>query len=470
MLLRVLFSGRNPDLLITPTPRRNKFLNPSTPPLSNPNLGPVKNADSHQKQLYVQSDLKVPFIITIVHCRVHHPNPSSTRLREYKIDTLQSILVVWTLSSNDTKLNNAKISELKSEAAERGRPAEGHDTQIDGLGIVLHPSGKGVWRINYEDPITRRRRRKKFGYFPALAITQARQIASEKFQMVALGLDPFASPDDNGALTIERAWKRDAGSDHEMERLSALQSAWAGWLFWGAARIFGFRVEVTWRDAAPAGPMILLMRHASVADTVLAGVFVTGEHGIRLRYVLKHELLWDPCLDVVGNRLPNYFVRRGSADPARELEGVRSLLEGLAAREGVLIYPEGTRFTLEKRARVLNRLRERGDQELFARAQRLRHTLPPRIGGTLSLLEHNPGLDVVIAAHVGFDKAGTFWDLWNGALRGALVRAEFRRIPYHELPRDRAELTSWLFEQWELVDEWVAENSANPATRGGPDD
>lgn len=105
------------------------------------------------------------------------------------------------------KLNNSKIAQLKTEAAAKGGPAQGHDTQIDGLGIVLHPSGKGVWRINYEDPITRRRRRKKFGYFPALTIAQARQIASEKFQMVALGLDPFASPDD-GMLTVERAWKR----------------------------------------------------------------------------------------------------------------------------------------------------------------------------------------------------------------------------------------------------------------------
>lgn len=105
------------------------------------------------------------------------------------------------------KLNNSKISQLQSEAVEKGRPAEGHDTQIDGLGIVLHPSGKGVWRINYNDPLTGRRRRKRFGTYPALTVAQARQVASEKFQKVALGLDPFdtTEPDE---VTVEGAWKR----------------------------------------------------------------------------------------------------------------------------------------------------------------------------------------------------------------------------------------------------------------------
>ena len=105
------------------------------------------------------------------------------------------------------KLNNSKISQLHNEAANNGKPAEGHDTQIEGLGIVLHPSGKGVWRIDYRDPITGKRRRRRIGKFPALTVVQARQVASEKFQRVALGLDPFTTPDAE-ALTVERAWKR----------------------------------------------------------------------------------------------------------------------------------------------------------------------------------------------------------------------------------------------------------------------
>jgi hypothetical protein len=105
------------------------------------------------------------------------------------------------------KLNNSKISQLGSDAVRKGKSAEGHDTQIDGLGIVMHPSGKGVWRINYRDPKTGERRRKKFGKFPALSIAQARLIASDKFQQIALGIYPFAAPE-NEVLTVEKAWNR----------------------------------------------------------------------------------------------------------------------------------------------------------------------------------------------------------------------------------------------------------------------
>ena len=48
-------------------------------------------------------------------------------------------------------------------------------------------------------------------------------------------------------------------------------------------------------------------------------MIVAREARIRLRYVLKHELRWDPCLDIVGWRLPNAFVRRGAQDTAGDV-------------------------------------------------------------------------------------------------------------------------------------------------------
>jgi steroid 5-alpha reductase family enzyme len=42
-------------------------------------------------------------------------------------------------------------------------------------------------------------------------------------------------------------------------------------------------------------------------NAILTSVLLTHRHGIDFRHVLKRELLWDPCLDVMGNRLPNYF-------------------------------------------------------------------------------------------------------------------------------------------------------------------
>jgi hypothetical protein len=61
-------------------------------------------------------------------------------------------------------------------------------------------------------------------------------------------------------------------------------------------------------------PVIVFLRYASVADTLLPAVFLANPNGLKLRYVLKHELLLDPCLDIVGNRLPNSFVQRSAGD------------------------------------------------------------------------------------------------------------------------------------------------------------
>jgi 1-acyl-sn-glycerol-3-phosphate acyltransferase len=249
------------------------------------------------------------------------------------------------------------------------------------------------------------------------------------------------------------------GGARHMESLFRLQGVWSGALLHGAARIFGFRIEAEGAEHADR-PMLLMLRHASVADTLLAAELVSRPHRIHLRYVLKRELLWDPCLDLVGNRLPNYFVRRDSTDSDREIEGVRALMKGLGPDEGVLIYPEGTRFTPEKRTQVLKRLRDGGHAELARRAEGLRHTLPPRLGGTLALIDVNPGLDVVFAVHTGFEGASSFWQLWNGALRNARVRVKFWRIPASDIPRQREERIEWLFENWQAMDGWLEEQAA----------
>jgi 1-acyl-sn-glycerol-3-phosphate acyltransferase len=253
------------------------------------------------------------------------------------------------------------------------------------------------------------------------------------------------------SLARRRGWR-----ERTLARNFALETWWARTLFEGAARIFGFRLETQGEEALAATPLLLLLRHASVADTLLPAVLVQARFGTRLRYVLKRELLWDPCLDLVGNRTPNYFVRRGSSDSAREIRGVTRLARNLGPGEGVLIYPEGTRFTAEKRARVLERLRAGGDPELITRAESLRHVLPPRLGGTLALLD--AGVDVVFGTHAGFEAAGTFWDLWHGSLVGRVIRARFWRVPATEIPHDPAARTRWLFEHWQRVDDWVAES------------
>ncbi|MES2641700.1 MAG: lysophospholipid acyltransferase family protein [Myxococcota bacterium] len=241
-----------------------------------------------------------------------------------------------------------------------------------------------------------------------------------------------------------------------LERNFRLQCWWAGTLFRAGERLFDLRVAVEGVDCAAPGPILLLVRHASVADTLLPAVFVSTRLGIRLRYVLKRELLWDPCLDIVGQRLPNVFVRRGSRDPARELANVRALATNLGPTDGALLFPEGTRFSPRRRAEALARLSAGGDPALAVRAAGLTHVLPPRLGGTLALLDAAPDADVVFCGHVGFDGALRLGDLWNGALVGRSVRVVFWRCPRASIPADRDARVDWLYREWERLDAWVA--------------
>jgi len=254
----------------------------------------------------------------------------------------------------------------------------------------------------------------------------------------------------------------------DAERWSALhyrvQDAWGTSLLRAAERLFDLRVEIEELGDGPAGrrarldqgPYLLLLRHASTGDTLLASALVGRPHGMRLRYVLKRELLWDPCLDVVGNRLPHVFVDRASDDSQREIARVQALARDLSARDGVLIYPEGTRFSEAKRARVLERLAREGDAKQLEYARSLHAVLPPRPGGALGLLEAAPQADVVVCAHTGFEGAATLAQIWKGELLHRTIRVRFQRIPRSAIPTQRADQADWLRERWQEIDAWVA--------------
>ena len=258
-----------------------------------------------------------------------------------------------------------------------------------------------------------------------------------------------------GLVLLSGAWIL-AGFGASRRRLQSsaywIQLWWARNLFGAFRRIFRVAIDVEGDEVATPGPIVLLLRHASIADVLLPNVLVTRRHGLLLRYVLKRELLVDPSLDVAGNRMPNHFVDR-DGDTAAEVARVAALTEDLGPDDGVIIYPEGTRFTEAKQARVLERLRSRGSQ-LAARAARLRHVLPPRLGGPLVLLD--AGVDVVVMAHTGLEPLGRVKDAWRGDIVGSTVSVGMWRVPASEVPGDRVGRVRFLFEQWERVDAWIA--------------
>ena len=247
-----------------------------------------------------------------------------------------------------------------------------------------------------------------------------------------------------------------------------VQQLWAGVLFGAATRLMGLRVEIEGDEAITPGPVIVLIRHASILDNLLPSALVARRHQLRLRYVLKRELLSDPCLDVAGKRLPNYFVRRGTGERA-ERENVRRLAEGLAVDDGILLYPEGTRFTAERRARALAGIAER-DPQRAERMASIQHLLPPKVGGFLALLDGAPDADVVVMAHAGLDGLRLISDIWQGALVGRTIAVRFDRTAREQIPSDASGRVLWLDAAWAAADRWVAGELASeppPAERVG---
>lgn len=240
------------------------------------------------------------------------------------------------------------------------------------------------------------------------------------------------------------------GGSRRIEAVYRLQTVWTGWVFHLVRVVFGLDFRIEGQESVAPGPILVLSRHVSLIDTLLPARFVTRATGIRLRYVLKRELLLDPALDLAGSLLPNHFVTR--RDTESDLAGIRSLAAGLGPAEGVLIYPEGTRFSEEKRRVLVERQTRRG-------GRMYRRVLPPRPAGTLTLLEAT-GADVVVLAHRGLEGLGRVSDVWSGGVVNGEVSLSFRRIPRADIPKGRAERVAWLEEVWGDLDDWVSSPGA----------
>lgn len=232
-----------------------------------------------------------------------------------------------------------------------------------------------------------------------------------------------------------------------------LQQWWARFLLRAIFGLLRLRLEVRESELSAPGPIVMFMNHASFIDTLLPIDLVCRAHGMRLRYALKKELLIDPCLDIVGNRLPNYFVDRAGVTES-EIAGIRRMADDLGERDGIMIFPEGTRFTPAKRHRVLAKIKERSP-DLHERAQQLEHVLPPRLGGALALLDvarRSGAIDVLFCVHSGMKGFASVREMLSGELVGQEVRVTFWRVPSADIPATRDEQIAWLYDQWYRVD------------------
>ena len=231
----------------------------------------------------------------------------------------------------------------------------------------------------------------------------------------------------------------------------ALQTWWCRSLIQALGFTVGLQITVEGAENVGAGPFVAFCRHASLADSIMSSWVVASHVGLRPRFVLKKELKMDPCLDILGHRLPNYFVDRESSDIAGELQGIEQMAAGLGVKDCAVIFPEGSRASAKKRVRALERLRERSPQRAETLAG-LKHLIPPKPAGANALLSAVPEANVLTMWHSGFDGLDTFSGILSHLGRAkANVHVRVEEISRASIPSGEA-FVSWLDAKWVEMD------------------
>ena len=235
-------------------------------------------------------------------------------------------------------------------------------------------------------------------------------------------------------------------------RMQVLMRYYGSGLVNSTRRVLGVRLVVNGLDEALAagGPVLVLGHHTSLLDSAIP-VLLLGEKGYGLRYVIKDTLALAPAFDIGGHFLPVHFVNRSGKRTSSEMDAISDLAGGLHGNEAFVLFPEGSFYNKRRHERSIERLRTDAPH-LVERAEKLRHTLPPRAGGALALLAGAPEADVVMMAHTGLEWFNSLPNIIHHVPLTAPVHIVFWRVPRSEVPTDAGGQYDWLFEQFERVD------------------
>jgi len=238
-------------------------------------------------------------------------------------------------------------------------------------------------------------------------------------------------------------------------------------IYRGAEGTYGLRVEVEEpeftaeeRLARLARPVIVLSRHAGPGDSFLLVHQLLTVYQRRPRVVMKAALQLDPSVDIVGNRLPNVWIRHRQTGESIFTREIERLARGLDQNGALVIFPEGGNWTPHRWRRGIRRLEHQGRLDLAARARHMPNLLPPRPGGALAAISACPEADVIFVAHAGLDNIVTLGDVWGKFPIDQVIRARWWRVRSGEVPRsaDHEAQVQWLYDWWERIDTWISEN------------
>ncbi len=230
----------------------------------------------------------------------------------------------------------------------------------------------------------------------------------------------------------------------------------------------GLTVDNPFRRGSGAGgkPVLVFSRHAGAGDSFLLVGLLVRTYGRRPRIVLKDQLQFDPCVDVVLNRLPNRFISPNPAPGAGVVDSIAELAAGLKPDGALILFPEGGNFSESRRQKAIQRLVDDNLDDLVPLAEELTHVLPPRPGGAIAAIDASPDADVMFVAHTGLERLASLRDLWNELPMRTEVRMAWWTVPAEHVPTDHHERITWLYAWWEHIDTWIEDRRLADTPKG----
>ncbi|MEG8243217.1 integrase arm-type DNA-binding domain-containing protein [Acinetobacter baumannii] len=103
------------------------------------------------------------------------------------------------------RLTALKVKNLKFDEATSNKYTDG-----DGLYLQINKNGSKYWRMDYTNPITKKRNTLALGVYPTIALEQARKRRDEVKLQLAEGKDPASERDikrEQAKLSMSNAFK-----------------------------------------------------------------------------------------------------------------------------------------------------------------------------------------------------------------------------------------------------------------------
>lgn len=207
-------------------------------------------------------------------------------------------------------------------------------------------------------------------------------------------------------------------------------------------------------------PLLFFSRHAGPGDTLLLVDMIQRDFGRLPSVVFKDMLTVDPCVDLVGYRLPHAVLDTSDRDECEAR--IKEVTAQLDPKGILVLFPEGGNVTAERRRRALRSVWRQGRRRQAEAAQRMKHVMPPHPMGALAALAGNPEADVIFGAHTGLGLAAFPRELWKHTPIGQTLKERMWLAPADERPSDPEEQIDWLYGWWKRIDDWVDAQGEEP--------